>query len=307
VNYGFRLPSALDNRPLKFSEFEEKLDQVLFVSATPGLFELEKTQGEFVEQVIRPTGLLDPIVEVKDAKNQVDEMLIEARAAIEAKGRVLITTLTKKLAEEITDYYKSCGMRIRYLHSDIETLERMEILLDLRKGLFDILVGINLLREGLDLPEVSLVGIFDSDKEGFLRSERSLIQTIGRAARNVRGKVILFAYKQTGAMKKAILETDRRRKIQHEYNLKNGITPVSIQKDFFGGVLETLRGGKEESAKFRREQLAFKGEISQDKISHRIDLLKKMMKKAAKDLAFEEAAQYRDEIKELKETLLLIS
>lgn len=306
VNYGFRLPSALDNRPLKFEEFLEKTDQVLFVSATPGPFELEKTKGEFVEQIIRPTGLLDPVIEVRNAKNQVDEMLVESKKVIKEGGRVLITTLTKKLSEELTNYFKSLGLKIRYLHSDIATIERMEIIQDLRKGVFDILVGINLLREGLDIPEVSLVGILDADKEGFLRSERSLIQTIGRAARNSKGKVILFAYKETGSMKKAILETNRRRKIQETYNIENKITPLTISKKIQGGVLETLRGVKEEGRKFRKKELEFKGEISPEKIQERIVLLKEMMKKASRDLAFEEAAAYRDEIKELSEALLIV-
>jgi excinuclease ABC subunit B len=306
VNYGFRLPSALDNRPLKFDEFIGKTDQLLFVSATPGPYELEQTKGEFVEQIIRPTGLLDPIIEVKNAKNQVDEMLVQAKKTIKEGARVLITTLTKKLAEELTNYFKSLGLRIRYLHSDIATIERMEIIQDLRKGEFDILVGINLLREGLDIPEVSLVGVLDADKEGFLRSERSLIQTIGRAARNSQGRVILFAYQETGSMKKAIFETNRRRKIQEKYNLENNITPMTINKAIQGGVLETLRGVKEEGRKFRKEELEFKGEITPEKIQQRIILLKDMMKKASRDLAFEEAAAYRDEIKELNEALLAL-
>jgi excinuclease ABC subunit B len=208
VNFGFRLPSALDNRPLNFQEFEEKLDQVLYVSATPGKFELEKTEGEFAEQIIRPTGLVDPMIEVRDAKFQVDDFLTEAKKTIKDGFRVLVTTLTKRLAEELTTFYRSVGMRVRYLHSDITTIERMEILRDLRLGEFDILVGINLLREGLDLPEVALVGILDADKEGFLRSDRSLIQTIGRAARNDQGKVIMYAYKSTPSMQRAIFETN---------------------------------------------------------------------------------------------------
>jgi excinuclease ABC subunit B len=305
VNFGFRLPSALDNRPLKFNEFEEKTDQVLYVSATPGNYELEETGGEFVEQIIRPTGLLDPEIEIKDATNQVDEMLVEAKRAIKASGRVLITTLTKRLAEELTKFYEASGMRIRYLHSDISTLERMEIIQDLRKGEFDILVGINLLREGLDLPEVTLVGILDADKEGFLRSERSLIQTIGRAARNSEGKVILFAYKETGSMKKAVLETKRRRSIQEKYNTEHGITPKTISKEIFGGVLETLRGAK--SSKGRAKKAVFGADdFSEEKIKLRIKELKDNMKKAAKELKFEEAAKYRDEIKELTEALLLL-
>jgi len=305
VNFGFRLPSALDNRPLKFSEFEDKTDQVLYVSATPGDYELTETKGEFVEQIIRPTGLLDPEIEVKDATNQVDVMLVEAKRAIKAGGRVLITTLTKRLSEELTKFYESSGMRIRYLHSDISTLERMEILQDLRKGEFDILVGINLLREGLDLPEVTLVGILDADKEGFLRSERSLIQTIGRAARNSKGRVILFAYKETGSMKKAMLETKRRRAIQKAYNIKNDITPKTISKDIFGGVLETLRGAR--GTKGRAKAAVFGPEdLNMEKIGERIKELKVNMKQAAKELKFEEAAKCRDEIKELKEAFLLL-
>lgn len=302
VNFGFRLPSALDNRPLQFKEFEDKLDQVLYVSATPGNFELEKTHGEYVEQIIRPTGLLDPVIEVKDASSQVDDILVEAKKVIKDGFRVLITTLTKKLAEELTTYFSSVGMRIRYLHSDIDTLERMEILRDLRLGEFDILVGINLLREGLDLPEVALVGILDADKEGFLRSERSLIQTIGRAARNSEGRVILYAYKNTKSMLKAIDETQRRREIQKEYNLKHGITPTTIIKDVSGGVIETLRGarGKRTKAKVVKEILSL------ETIDKKIKELKQEMKYASKDLRFEEAAQMRDEIKELTEAKLLL-
>ena len=238
VEHGFRLPSALDNRPLKFQEFEERLDQILYVSATPGNFELEKTGGEFAEQIIRPTGLLDPVVEVKDAGSQVDDMLIESKKVISQGYRVLITTLTKKLAEELTKYYKSAGMRIRYLHSDIDTIERMEILKALREGEFDILVGINLLREGLDLPEVALVGILDADKEGFLRSNRSLIQTIGRAARNAEGRVILYAYKITKSMQEAMETTKDRRVRQEQYNKEHGITPQTVLKKISGGVID---------------------------------------------------------------------
>ncbi len=302
VNFGFRLPSALDNRPLKFDEFENKLDKVLYVSATPGNYELEQTSGEYVEQIIRPTGLLDPLVEVRDAKSQVDDILIESKKVIKKGFRVLITTLTKKLAEELTSYFKSVGMRIRYLHSDIDTLERMEILRDLRLGEFDILVGINLLREGLDLPEVALVGILDADKEGFLRSERSLIQTIGRAARNSEGKVILYAYKMTKSMEKAISETKRRRAIQEEYNTKYGLTPQTIIKEVSGGVIETLRGsraGKREKAKVQ------KVELSPAAIDEKIIELKKEMKLLAKELKFEEAAKIRDEIKSLTEARLI--
>ena len=302
VNFGFRLPSALDNRPLKFNEFEKKLDKVLYVSATPGNYELEHTHGEYVEQIIRPTGLLDPLVEVRSAKDQVDDILVEAKKVIEQGFRVLITTLTKKLAEELTSYFSGVGMKIRYLHSDIDTIERMEILRDLRLGEFDILVGINLLREGLDLPEVALVGILDADKEGFLRSERSLIQTIGRAARNSEGRVILYAYKNTKSMDKAIAETKRRREIQIAYNEENGITPTTIVKSVSGGVIETLRGAKKGKKKKEKVQ---KESLSPEAIDNKISELKKEMKLQAKELNFEEAARLRDEIKQLNEARLL--
>ncbi len=303
VNYGFRLPSALDNRPLKFDEFEARQDLTMYVSATPGDFELEHTNGEYVEQIIRPTGLLDPIVEVRDATTQVDDILKEARAVIKNGFRVLVTTLTKKLAEELTKYFTSSGIKVRYLHSDIDTLERMEIIRDLRLGEFDVLVGINLLREGLDIPEVSLVGILDADKEGFLRSERSLIQTIGRAARNSEGRVILYGYKTTASMNRAISETNRRRKIQEEFNKKNGITPITIKKSVSGGVIETLRGakkGKGEKKKVEQEHL------SAEALDKRIDELKKLMKEASRDLRFEDAAKIRDEIKSLNDLRILI-
>jgi len=230
VDHGFRLPSALDNRPLNFEEWEKSLNQVLFVSATPGEYELKQTHGEFVEQVIRPTGLLDPVVEVRPATAQVDDLLVEIRKRVEKKQRVLVTTLTKKLAEDLTRYYTEKSVKVKYLHSDIDTLERIEILRDLRLGVFDVLIGINLLREGLDLPEVSLVAILDADKEGFLRSQRSLIQTIGRAARNSEGFVILYADRVTASMRIALDETARRRKLQEEYNEERGITPRTIQK-----------------------------------------------------------------------------
>ncbi len=301
VDFGFRLPSALDNRPLNFGEFEKKLDDVLYVSATPGKYELERTHGEFVEQVIRPTGLLDPEVEVRDVNTQVDDMLVEIKSVIKNGGKILVTTLTKKLAEELTSYYKSVGIRIRYLHSDIDTLERMEIIRDLRLGEFDVLVGINLLREGLDIPEVKLVGILDADKEGFLRSERSLIQTIGRAARNAEGRVILYAEKMTKSMVKAISETKRRREIQEAYNTKHGITPQTILKEVSGGVIETLRG-KKKGKKRKKVDVVF----SQEEIKKRIKDLKVEMKEAAKDLRFEDAAKIRDEIKQLNESMLLL-
>ncbi|MCR9203735.1 MAG: excinuclease ABC subunit UvrB [Halobacteriovoraceae bacterium] len=302
VNFGFRLPSALDNRPLKFDEFEKKVNKVLYVSATPGNYELEKTQGEYVEQIIRPTGLLDPVVEVRDAKSQVDDILVEAKKVIKQGFRVLITTLTKKLAEELTSYFKSVGMRIRYLHSDIHTIERMEILRDLRLGEFDILVGINLLREGLDLPEVALVGILDADKEGFLRSERSLVQTIGRAARNSEGRVLLYAYKMTKSMEKAIRETERRRTIQEEYNKKHNITPTTILKDVSGGVIETLRGAR---GGRKKKGIVEKQTLSPEAIDQRIKELKQEMKNLSRELKFEEAAKIRDEIKELTEARLV--
>ena len=303
VNFGFRLPSALDNRPLNFEEFESKYSKVMFVSATPGNYELGKTGGEFVEQIIRPTGLLDPVIEVRDAGGQVDDFLIEAKKTIDKGFRVLATTLTKKLAEELTSYYKGVGVRIRYLHSDIDTLERMEILRDLRLGEFDVLVGINLLREGLDLPEVALVGILDADKEGFLRSERSLIQTIGRAARNSEGRVILYAYKETKSMQKAIAETKRRRQIQEEFNTKHGITPTTISKNVSGGVIETLRGVK--GAKKGKKAAKLIEHVDVAALDKRIEELKKEMKLAAKELRFEDAAKMRDEIKELTQARLI--
>ncbi|MFA5584265.1 MAG: excinuclease ABC subunit UvrB, partial [Bacteriovoracaceae bacterium] len=244
VDYGFRLPSALDNRPLNFQEFESKLDQVLFVSATPADYELEQSGGEYVEQIIRPTGLLDPIVELRDATNQVDDMLVEARKVIAKGQRVLITTLTKKLAEELTTFYRGVGMRIRYLHSEIDTIERIEIIRDLRLGEFDILVGINLLREGLDIPEVSLVGVLDADKEGFLRSTRSLIQIIGRAARNDEGRVLLYGFKETPSIRTAMQITKERREKQDRFNQLHNTTPKTILKKVSGGVIEVLRGTK---------------------------------------------------------------
>lgn len=305
VEFGFRLPSAIDNRPLNFEEFENKLDQVLYVSATPGNYELEKTNGEYAEQIIRPTGLLDPIIEVRDASTQVDDLLVTIKETTKKGERILVTTLTKKLAEELTTYYQSVGIKVRYLHSDIDTLERMEIIRDLRLGEFDVLVGINLLREGLDIPEVSLVAILDADKEGFLRSEKSLIQTIGRAARNASGKAILYAYKETKSMLKAISETKRRRLIQEEHNTANGITPISIKKEVSGGVIETLRGTKGRKTK-EMSRIAEMKDISPQSIDKQIIELTKKMKFESKALNFEMAATIRDEIKSLKELRILI-
>jgi excinuclease ABC subunit B len=305
VDYGFRLPSALDNRPLNFPEFETKLDQTLFVSATPADYELEKSHGEYAEQIIRPTGLLDPLIEMKDAKNQVDDMLVEAKKVIGQGYRVLITTLTKRLAEELTSFYKGVGMRIRYLHSEIDTLERMEILRDLRLGEFDILVGINLLREGLDIPEVALVGILDADKEGFLRNTRSLIQTIGRAARNSEGRVILYAHRETPSIKQAMQLTAARRIRQEEYNAKNGLTPTTIAKSISGGVIEVLRGTKKSDKKGRKEEIT-EQKLSPEAIDAKIKELKGLMKEASQGLRFEEAAKLRDEIKRLSELRFML-
>ncbi|MCM2350743.1 MAG: excinuclease ABC subunit UvrB [Bacteriovoracaceae bacterium] len=305
VEYGFRLPSALDNRPLNFPEFESKLDQVLFVSATPADYELQKTGGEYAEQIIRPTGLLDPVIEFKDAKNQVDDMLIEAKKVIAQGYRVLITTLTKRLAEELTSFYKGVGMRIKYLHSDIDTLERMEILRDLRLGEFDILVGINLLREGLDIPEVALVGILDADKEGFLRSTRSLIQTIGRAARNSEGRVILYGFKRTPSINEAMKVTSERRLKQMDYNQKHGLTPTTVNKKVSGGVIEILRGTKKSDKKGRVKEIS-EQKLSPEAIDAKIKELKQLMKEAATDLQFEEAAKLRDEIKKLSELRFML-
>lgn len=305
VDYGFRLPSALDNRPLNFPEFEAKLDQVLFVSATPADYELQKTQGEYAEQIIRPTGLLDPVIEFKDAKNQVDDMLVEAKKVIAKGFRVLITTLTKRLAEELTTFYRGVGMRIKYLHSDIDTLERMEILRDLRLGEFDILVGINLLREGLDIPEVALVGILDADKEGFLRSTRSLIQTIGRAARNSEGRVLLYGFKKTPSIIEAMKVTEERRVKQIAYNEAHGITPTTIMKNVSGGVIEILRGAKKSDKKGRNKEIV-EERLSPEAIDAKIKELKQAMKEAATSLQFEEAAKLRDEIKKLSELRFML-
>lgn len=292
VDYGFRLPSALDNRPLKFDEFEKIINQVVFLSATPGPYEGEHTQN-IVEQIIRPTGLLDPPIYIKPVENQIDDLMKEIRLATGNGERVLVTTLTKKMAEDLTFYFRNAGVKVRYLHSDVDTLERMEILRDLRIGEFDVLVGINLLREGLDLPEVSLVAILDADKEGFLRSETSLIQTVGRAARNLNGKVIMYADKITGSMERAINETNRRREIQAKYNETHNITPKSIIK----GVREVIEAttAAEENGKYKTKD---KSKFT-DSADYIIELEKDMLT-AAESLEFEKAAQIRDEIKALK-------
>lgn len=304
VQYGFRLPSALDNRPLNFQEFEKMMNRVVYVSATPADYEFKKSEGLIVEQIIRPTGLLDPIVEVRPVAHQVDDLLSEIRKRVKKKERVLITTLTKRSAEDLTEYYESLGVKVKYLHSDIHTLERTEILRDLRLGVFDVLIGINLLREGLDLPEVSLVAITDADKEGFLRSERSLIQTIGRAARNAEGLVILYADHITDSMKRAMHETSRRRKIQEEYNTKHGIVPKTIIKKIQGDLTEVY-GYEQVEQKIKGVRVKISSQLEKYKddpegLRKEIDKLRAKMKKYASELQFEEAAKIRDEIKRLE-------
>ena len=291
VDYGFRLPSAFDNRPLNFDEFYSHINQAIFVSATPGKLEHEKS-SQIVEQVIRPTGLLDPEVIVKPVEGQIDDLLFEINSRAQKDERVLITTLTKKMAEDLTSFLEGAGIKVRYLHHDIDTIERMEIIRDLRNGEFDVLVGINLLREGLDIPEVSLVAILDADKEGFLRSETSLVQTIGRAARNAKGTVIMYADSVTPSMEKAITETERRRAIQMQYNEEHGIVPQTIKKD----VRKVLEITKKETIESR-----VKGKkLSKQERLELIDKMKKEMKEAAKLLEFEHAAYLRDKIKELE-------
>lgn len=296
VDYGFRLPSAKDNRPLNFGEFEQHLDQVMFVSATPGVYE-EEHELLRTEQVIRPTGLLDPEVIVRPAEGQVDDLVFEIRKEIKNKGKVLVTTLTKRMAEELTDYLRGAGIRVKYLHSDVDTLERSEIIRDMRMDLFDVLVGINLLREGLDIPEVSLVAILDADKEGFLRSEVSLIQTIGRAARNVNGHVIMYASTMTDSMKNAIRETERRRKIQAEYNEKNGITPKSVTKKVRELISITKKVEKSHGLKKDPESMSDK------ELELLARNLMKEMQKAAAELEFEKAAELRDKMMEVRKIL----
>jgi excinuclease ABC subunit B len=303
VEYGFRLPSAMDNRPLKFAEFETKMRQVVLVSATPSNWEKEHA-GQVVEQVVRPTGLVDPEVEVRPATSQVDDVLQEIRIRVEKSERVFITTLTKRMAEQLTDYLADNGVKVRYLHSDIDTVERVEILRDLRLGAFDVLVGINLLREGLDVPEVSLVAILDADKEGFLRSERSLIQTIGRAARNLNGRAILYADKITDSMRRAMDETQRRRDKQIAHNLLNGITPMSINKkikDLIDGVYSTKAGLEMERLENDAMNRAKVEDMSEKDIGREIKRLEKLMMQHAKDLEFEKAARVRDQLHILKE------
>lgn len=302
VEHGFRLPSALDNRPMTGEEFEDFKKQVVYVSATPGKYELEKTQGEVVEQIIRPTGLVDPEIEVRPVATQVDDLLEEVRLRAEKNERVLVTTLTKRMAEELTDYYAEIGVRVKYLHSDIKTIERVEILTDLRKGKFDVLVGINLLREGLDLPEVSLVAILDADKEGFLRSETSLIQTFGRAARNVGGRVIMYADKITGSMKKAMDETYRRRNLQLDYNQEHGITPKTILKNIDSPLGHLFAADYVELDRLHEKKAEYKSDADLEKS---IKSLKKQMLQAAENLEFEKAAKLRDEINDLNKSKLL--
>lgn len=299
VKYGFRLPSAVDNRPLKFEEFKERVPRTIFVSATPGDYELETAGVRVAEQIVRPTGLLDPQVEIRDAKTQVDDLYQEILKRVEARERVLVTTLTKRMSEDLTDYYTDLGIKVKYLHSDIGTVERIDIIQDLRRGLFDVLIGINLLREGLDIPEVSLVAILDADKEGFLRSFRSFIQIFGRAARNAYGRVIMYAEKETGSMKKALAETRRRRKIQKVYNQAHGITPATINKKInaFDYTMADMNANRVEAA-VNEELKAYEAdELNLDDV---IRDLEAKMNDAAEKLEFEQAAQYRDKIRELK-------
>lgn len=303
VEYGFRLPAAMDNRPLKFEEFESMQNQVIYVSATPADYELEKSEGIYVEQVIRPTGLLDPIIEVRPSLNQIDDLIEEIQVRCEADERVLVTTLTKRMAEELTKYLTKVSIRCRYIHSDVDTLERVEIMQDLRKGLFDVLIGVNLLREGLDLPEVSLVAILDADKEGFLRSHRSLVQTVGRAARNVNGKAIMYADKITKSMQDTIDDTNYRRNKQMAYNLENNLEPMALKKNI-GSAL----GNNSVSTKYFEEKAAKASEpeslyLSKPEIEKKIRDTRKAMEKAAKELDFMQAAKLRDEIKALQERI----
>ncbi len=302
VQYGFRLPSALDNRPLRFEEFDERSPQTIYVSATPGPYELEHSDN-IAEQVVRPTGLVDPQVMIRPVKNQVDDLMSEINHIVAQGERVLITTLTKRMAEDLTDYLREHGVKVRYLHADIETVERVEIIRDLRLGEFDVLVGINLLREGLDMPEVALIAILDADKEGFLRSDRSLIQTIGRAARNINGRAILYADRITGSMQRALDETERRRNKQTEFNIKYGITPKGIKKSIMD-IMEGVHSARSNKAKIAERQIAYQT-IPPDQLLKQIKILEKRMQEHAKNMEFEQAAKVRDEFLMLKEQLKL--
>jgi excinuclease ABC subunit B len=303
VNYGFRLPAAMDNRPLKFEEFEGIVNQVLYVSATPSDYELKKTEGVFVEQIIRPTGLLDPIIEVRPSLNQIDDLIEEIQIRVEKDERTLVTTLTKRMAEELTKYLSRVNIRCRYIHSDVDTLERVEIMQDLRKGVFDVLVGVNLLREGLDLPEVSLVAILDADKEGFLRSHRSLTQTVGRAARNLNGRSILYADIITKSMQKTIDETNYRRNKQHAYNVENNLKPKALNKSLNNALSKNSVATYAQELIDRKAAEAKNRYLSKEEIEKKIRLTRKAMEAAAIELDFLQAAQFRDEIKILQESL----
>jgi excinuclease ABC subunit B len=297
VDYGFRLPAAMDNRPLKFEEFESLQKNVIYVSATPADYELSKTEGIYTEQIIRPTGLLDPIIEVRPSKNQIDDLINEIQIRVKKDERILVTTLTKRMAEELTKYLVRIDIRTRYIHSDVDTLERVEIMQDLREGIFDVLVGVNLLREGLDLPEVSLVAIIDADKEGFLRSARSLTQTVGRAARHLDGKSIMYADKITKSMQKTIDETKYRRKKQIQYNAKNKIIPTAINKSLNNAL--TKNKEKEKISTETIENLS-RNYTNKKQVDKKVREIRKLMEKSAKDIDFLQAAKYRDQIKDLK-------
>ncbi len=298
IQHGFRLPSALDNRPLRFEEFDKLLNQVIFVSATPNEFEIEQAGGTVTEQLVRPTGLIDPEIELRPASQQVDDLLEEIRVRVAKKQRVLVTTLTKRMAEDLTEYYLDLGLKVKYLHADVETLRRVEIIRDLRKGVFDVLIGINLLREGLDIPEVSLVAVLDADKEGFLRSKTSLIQTCGRAARNVEGKVFLYCDKVTNSIHHAVSETNRRREVQKEYNVKNNITPESIRKEITDVLASVYEADYVTVPLVAEDVLKY---ASPDELRKAVRQLRKEMVRAAKELRFEDAARLRDQVKELEE------
>ena len=302
VGFGFRLPSALDNRPLRFDEFNSRISQIITVSATPADYELEISEGAIVEQIVRPTGLIDPLIEFRDAKKQVDDLYEEIQLRIEKKERVLVTTLTKRMAEDLTDYYSELGIKVRYLHSDIKTLERLEIIQDLRTGEFDVLIGINLLREGLDIPEVSLVAILDADKEGFLRSARSLIQICGRASRNINGKVLMYEEKVTPSMQMAVDETMRRRKIQEQYNRDHHITPMTVKKGISSALISAFY--PKSNAQLYQVEEKISDYTSYESLEKQIKSLEKQMNAAAKELEFEKAAELRDRIREMKKLII---